>query len=96
MASKLHVVGLGPGDRAHLTGQARRALETAALGAPSGHDFGIVSLSDLLPLWDVIEKRPREADMFATVFIGSSAALAQGGRMIPPRGYERRRKPCAV
>lgn len=33
----------------------------ALLGAPLGHDFAVVSLSDLLTPWDVIEKRLRAA-----------------------------------
>lgn len=31
----------------------------AVLGAPLGHDFCVVSLSDLLTPWEVIEKRLR-------------------------------------
>ena len=39
------------------------AMQTAAarLGAPLGHDFCAISLSDLLTPWDVIEKRLRAA-----------------------------------
>jgi precorrin-3B C17-methyltransferase len=33
----------------------------ALLGAPLGHDFAVVSLSDLLTAWDVIERRLRAA-----------------------------------
>ena len=33
----------------------------AILGAPLGHDFAVISLSDLLTPWDVIEKRLRAA-----------------------------------
>jgi precorrin-3B C17-methyltransferase len=33
----------------------------ALLGAPLGHDFAVVSLSDLLTPWDVIERRLRAA-----------------------------------
>ena len=33
----------------------------ALLGAPLGHDFAVISLSDLLTPWDVIEKRLRAA-----------------------------------
>lgn len=133
----------------------------AALGAPIGHDFCVISLSDLLTPWEVIEKRLRCAaagdfsvclynpashkrrdylqracdilldggadpetvcgyvrnigrqgeetkilslrelrdavlDMFTTVFIGSSTTLAENGRMITPRGYERKGKPCGA
>ena len=134
-----------PGVTAALAG-------AAALGAPLGHDFCTVSLSDLLTPWEVIERRLRaaaagdfvlclynpasrrrpdtlrracdilldagrspdtpcgwahsigragqavrlltlaqlresEADMFTTVFVGSSATRIEGGRMITPRGY---------
>lgn len=127
----------------------------ALLGAPIGHDFCVISLSDLLTSWEVIEKRLRcgaagdfsmviynpashkradylqracdilldagaspdtvcgyarntgrpgeEAvilslgelrntplDMFSTVFIGSSTTQADHGRMITPRGYEKK------
>ena len=129
----------------------------ALLGAPLGHDFCVISLSDLLTPWDVIEKRLRcaaagdfvlclyntasrkradylrracnvllsagkkadtvcglarnigregervhlltlealretPADMYTTVFIGASSTIAEGGRMITPRGYERKEK----
>ena len=128
------------------------ALSGAALvGAPLGHDFCVISLSDRLTAWDVIEKRLRcaseadfavclynpasrhrreslrracevllesrsgdtvcalvrqigregesarlltlrqlretEADMFTTVFIGSSRTREIEGRMVTPRGY---------
>jgi precorrin-3B C17-methyltransferase len=33
----------------------------AVLGAPAGHDFCVISLSDLLTPWDTIEKRLRAA-----------------------------------
>lgn len=123
----------------------------AVLGAPVGHDFAVISLSDLLTPWEVIERRLRcaamgdmiiclynpsshkrrdylekacrivlqeqspktvcgyvkqigregqeyglmtleelerfEADMFTTVFIGSSRTKNIGGRMVTPRGY---------
>ena len=132
------------------------ALSGAALlGAPIGHDFCVVSLSDLLTPWEVIENRLRcaaagdfslviynpashkrpdylqkacdillnagvrpdtvcgyvrntgregeearvltlaelrdaQLDMFSTAFIGSSTTRAEGGRMITPRGYEKK------
>lgn len=131
----------------------------AALGAPVGHDFCVISLSDLLTPWEVIEKRLRCAaegdfsiclynpashkradylqracgilmaagaspetvcgyvrnigregeearvlslaelreaklDMFTTVFIGSSTTLEVNGRMVTPRGYERKGIGC--
>ncbi|HIX16500.1 MAG TPA: precorrin-3B C(17)-methyltransferase [Candidatus Hungatella pullicola] len=123
----------------------------ALLGAPLGHDFAVISLSDLLTPMEIIEKRLRaaaqadfviclynpaskkradylkwacdvvlslrgpetvcgwvknigregetmevltlkelkdlEADMFTTVFIGSSNTKNIQGRMITPRGY---------
>lgn len=123
----------------------------ALLGAPLGHDFCVISLSDRLTDWALIEKRLRmaargdfaiclynpasrqrrdylqracdilleekrgdtvcglarmigrdgesfrvlslkalrdaQADMFTTVFIGSSQTREIGGRMVTPRGY---------
>lgn len=123
----------------------------ALLGAPLGHDFCVISLSDRLTDWEVIEKRlvcaaagdfalclynpasrhrkdylqkacdillqkkpgntvcgiahnigragescelltlaqlrDAEADMFTTVFIGSSRTRDICGRMVTPRGY---------
>ncbi|MBR4744262.1 MAG: precorrin-3B C(17)-methyltransferase [Oscillospiraceae bacterium] len=35
----------------------------ASLGAPIGHDFAVISLSDLLTPWDLIEKRLKYAAM---------------------------------
>ena len=133
-----------PGVTAALSG-------AALLGAPLGHDFCVISLSDRLTDWALIEKRLRlaaqgdfaiclynpaskhrrdylqracdilltekggdtvcglarqigregeswrvltlkalrntEADMFTTVFIGSSGTPEIGGRMVTPRGY---------
>ncbi len=126
----------------------------AVLGAPIGHDFCLISLSDLLTPWELIEKRLRCAgegdfaiclynprskkradyldkavqillehkspdtvcgwvknigrdgqeyrivslrdlpgepiDMFTTVFIGSESTRRIGGRMVTPRGYQKR------
>jgi len=126
----------------------------AVLGAPIGHDFCVISLSDLLTPWELIETRLRCAaegdfavclynpkskkrsdyldkaveimlryksedtvcgwvknigregqefrivrladlpaepvDMFTTVFIGSKTTRVIGGRMVTPRGYEKR------
>lgn len=123
----------------------------AVLGAPLMHDFAVISLSDLLTPWELIEKRidaasaadfviclynpasrkrrdhlaracdvilrhrggetacgwvrnigrpgqehavlslrelrDWEADMFATAFVGSSATIAMGEKMVTPRGY---------
>lgn len=133
-----------PGVTAALSG-------AALLGAPLGHDFCVISLSDLLTPWEVIEKRltcaaegdfavciynpaskkradylkracdillrhkspdtpcgwvqnigrageetrlltlaqlrEERADMFTTVFIGSSTTRTIAGRMVTPRGY---------
>lgn len=142
-------VEIVPGVTAALSGG-------ALLGAPLGHDFCVISLSDLLTPWEAIEnrlncaaagdfsmvlynpashKRPdylqkacdilldagvspktvcgyvrntgregeearvltlgelrdTQLDMFSTVFIGSSTTLAAQGRMITPRGYEKKR-----
>lgn len=126
----------------------------AVLGAPLMNDFAVISLSDLLTPWEVIEKRldaaaagdfaiclynpsskkrgnhlrtaceimlrhkspdticgwvrnigrqgeesgtlslaqlcAYEADMFTTVFIGSSSTYLIDGKMITPRGYEKK------
>ena len=43
-----------PGVTAALSG-------AAVLGAPLGHDFCVISLSDLLTPWEIIEKRLRAA-----------------------------------
>ena len=133
-----------PGVTAALSG-------AALLGAPLGHDFCVISLSDRLTEWPLIENRLRlaaqgdfvlclynpasktrpdglrraceilltersgdtvcglvrnigrngesmrilrlkeladaEADMFTTVFVGSSRSRILGGRMLTPRGY---------
>ncbi len=137
-------VEIVPGVTAALSG-------AALLGAPLGHDFCVISLSDRLTDWSVIERRlsaaaagdfaiclynpasrhrkdylrraceillrakgpetvcgmvrnigregecvriltlaelcETEADMFTTVFIGSSQTLQIGERMVTPRGY---------
>ena len=135
-----------PGVTAALSG-------AALLGAPLGHDFCVISLSDRLTDWEIIERRLRTAargdfviclynpaskhradylkracdilleemdggtvcglarligregeswrvldlqtlrnigaDMFTTVFIGSSRTKAIEGRMVTPRGYRK-------
>ena len=143
-----------PGVRIEIVPGVTAALSGAALlGAPLGHDFCVISLSDRLTEWGVIEKRLRmaargdfaiclynpasrhradylkracdillseldggtvcglarmigregesyrlldlqtlrdtEADMFTTVFIGSSRTREINGRMVTPRGYGR-------
>ena len=139
-------VKIVPGVPAALSG-------AALLGAPLGHDFCVISLSDRLTDWALIEKRLRmaargdfaiclynpasrhradylkracdillseldggtvcglarligregeswqildlktlrdtEADMFTTVFIGSSQTREIAGKMVTPRGYGR-------
>ena len=130
----------------------------SVLGAPLNHDFCVISLSDLLTPWDLIEKRLRaaasgdfaisiynpsskkrndyigraskilgeiieaerpcgyvrnigregeeykvctlkelaglessgEIDMFTTVFVGNSQTKVINGRLVTPRGYERK------
>jgi precorrin-3B C17-methyltransferase len=47
-------ISVVPGVTAALSGG-------AVLGAPLGHDFVVISLSDLLPPWEIIEKRLRSA-----------------------------------
>ena len=143
-----------PGVRIEIVPGVTAALSGAALlGALLGHDFCVISLSDRLTEWGVIEKRLRmaargdfaiclynpasrhradylkracdillseldggtvcglahmigregenyrlldlqtlrdtEADMFTTVFIGSSRTREINGRMVTPRGYDR-------
>lgn len=127
---------------------------SAVLGAPLTHDFAVISLSDLLTDWEVIEKRlyfasqadfsivlynpsskkradylekacdimlkfkspetvcgyvrnigregeeyevmtlrkmrNQKLDMFSTVFIGNSQTKVIRGKMVTPRGYEKR------
>ena len=47
-------IGVVPGEPAALSG-------AAVLGAPLIHDFAVISLSDLLTPWELIEKRIRLA-----------------------------------
>ena len=139
-------VEIVPGVTAALSG-------AALLGAPLGHDFCVISLSDRLTDWEVIARRleaaaagdfaiclynpasrhrkdslrraceillrtkapetvcgmarcigrdgesmciltlselcETEADMFTTVFIGSSQTRRIGDRMVTPRGYHK-------
>ena len=136
-----------PGITAALSG-------AAVLGAPLGHDFCVISLSDLLTPWETIARRlecaaagdfalclynpsshkrrdylrracdillqsrdaetvcgwvrnigrsgqesriltlgqlrEEEVDMFTTVFVGSSTTHLTAGRMVTPRGYDRK------
>ena len=149
----LEILGTDPSIDFEVVPGITAALSGAALlGAPLMNDFCVISLSDLLTPWDMIEKRIRaaaqsdfavvlynpaskkrkdhlrracdifltyrgdecacgwtrnigreneekgvltlrelrefEADMFTTVFIGSSAADIVGGRIVTKRGYE--------
>lgn len=64
-AAKVEIV---PGVTAALSGG-------AILGAPLGHDFAVISLSDLLTPWELIEKRLRlasEADLAISLYNPSS------------------------
>ena len=151
LAGEDYDIEVVPGITAAISG-------AAVLGAPLNHDFCVISLSDLLTPWEVIEKRLRaaamgdfaisiynpsskkrndyiakaskilseemeterpcgyvrnigregeeykvctlkdlsdlessgEIDMFTTVFIGNSATKVINGRLVTPRGYERK------
>ncbi len=143
-----------PGVEIEIVAGVTAALSGGALlGAPLGHDFCVISLSDRLTDWPLIEKRLRcaargdfviclynpaskqrrdtlhracevlleerdsetvcglarmigregeswrilslaelrdaDADMFTTVFVGSTGTREIGGRMVTPRGYRR-------
>ena len=143
-----------PGTEVEIVPGVTAALSGAALlGAPLGHDFSVISLSDRLTDWETIAKRLRyaaegdfvlclynpasrqrtdylqracdillehkspdtlcgvtrnigregestrlltlgqlrdyPADMFCTVFVGSSQSRRVGGYMVTPRGYRR-------
>ncbi len=152
MASLLCEMAEGSGVPVEVVPGVTAALSGAALlGAPLGHDFAVISLSDLMTPWEQIEKRLEmaaeadfcialynpashkrgehlrracdillrhaapetmcgavrciaregeetrvmtlrelrdyEADMFTTVFIGSSRTKVVDGRLVTPRGY---------
>lgn len=78
-----------PGVTAALSGAAR-------LGAPLGHDFCVISLSDLLTPWEVIEKRLRgaaEADFAICLYNPASGRRKDSLRracdvLLPYRGAE--------
>ena len=58
MAGLLCEMAEGTGLRVNVVPGVTAALSGAALlGAPLGHDFAVISLSDLLTPWDTIEKR---------------------------------------
>ena len=154
MASLLCEMAEGSGVCVEVVPGVTAALSGAALlGAPLGHDFAVISLSDLLTPWEEIagrlemaargdycivlynpashkrrdhlqracdillryaspdtvcaaarciaregqetrlmtlrELRDYEADMFTTLFVGSSRTKIADGKMVTPRGYER-------
>ncbi len=63
-----------PGVTAALSG-------AALLGAPLGHDFAVISLSDLLTPWEVIEKRlalAARADLCLAIYNPASRRRADG------------------
>ena len=65
-------VEIVPGVTAALSG-------AAALGAPLGHDFAVISLSDLLTPWEKIERRlelAAEADMCVALYNPASKRRA--------------------
>ncbi|QMU55632.1 MAG: precorrin-3B C(17)-methyltransferase [Candidatus Mycalebacterium zealandia] len=152
MASVVHLVaaGFGGAEVSVVPGVSAFIAAAAKLGAPLGHDFCSVSLSDLLTPWQTIEKRiaaaaegdfvtvvhnpksakrywqlsrlkeiflsskspdtpvgivrnisredertrlttleklnPDEVDMFSLLIIGNSETIAEGGKMVTPRG----------
>ena len=54
-----------------ITGITAATSGAAVLGAPIGHDFCVISLSDLLTPWDIIEKRiacASEADLAMCIY----------------------------
>lgn len=58
----LELAGEDPGFDVEVIPGVTAALSGAALlGAPLGHDFAVISLSDLLTPWETIEKRLRAA-----------------------------------
>ncbi|MDP8974888.1 MAG: precorrin-3B C(17)-methyltransferase [Actinomycetota bacterium] len=69
---------LAPGVGVEVVPGVTAALAAAAaLGAPLGHDHAVVSLSDLLTPWDVIERRLRaaaEADLVLALYNPRSKA----------------------
>ena len=62
MAGLLYELGEGRGVTLRVIPGVTAALSGGALlGAPLGHDFALISLSDLLTPWETIEKRLRAA-----------------------------------
>ncbi|MDQ3569720.1 MAG: precorrin-3B C(17)-methyltransferase, partial [Actinomycetota bacterium] len=70
--------GVAPGVAVDVVPGVTAALASAAaLGAPLGHDHAVVSLSDLLTPWEVIERRLRaaaEADLVVALYNPRSTA----------------------
>src|SRR5439155_16227905 len=64
--------GIGDGIAVEVVpGVTASLAAAAALGAPLGHDHAVISLSDLLTPWDVIEARLRaaaEADLVVALY----------------------------
>lgn len=61
MASLLFELAEGQVDIEVIPGVTAALSGAACLGAPLGHDFAVISLSDLLTPWETIEKRLRLA-----------------------------------
>ena len=60
----LELAGEYPGTQVEVVPGVTAALSgSALLGAPLGHDFCVISLSDLLTPWELIERRLRAAAM---------------------------------
>jgi len=71
-------------------------LAAARLGAPLGHDFCFVSLSDLLTPWPVIERRLRaaaEGDFVTCLYNPVSPPPPRPAPARDPRGPGARRRP---
>lgn len=66
-------IEIAPGVTAALSGG-------ALLGAPLGHDFAVVSLSDLLTPWEIIEKRLKAVGMgdFAVAIYNPESKTRKG------------------
>ncbi len=86
----------------HVVSGVTAATAGAALvGAPLGHDFCVISLSDLLTPWEVIERRLQaacEGDLCIVIYNPASRGRADYPRraceiLLPRIGSER---PCAI
>lgn len=81
MASPMLEIALNAGffDVEVIPGITAASSGAAVLGAPLGHDFCVISLSDLLTPWELIEKRLRcaaEADLAMAIYNPSSKGRA--------------------